>query len=124
MAEFITLLDSENMNLVDGVSIKTVYCEKSQSDPDDIAIYYTYTKGDEDGIILSFGTQMDNIDGLTYFEVADVDGNTSKTLTASGTGRILFKMNNFDNNFVVKVSVSGVTAPTGSGKIGFKQVSI
>lgn len=87
--------------------------------PDDFALYYDYENGDETSITISYQLRENNFE--KDFSVSDSDGNSSKTLTADGTGRIIVPADNKDD--MLKISLQyGDGNTTGIGTLADRGV--
>lgn len=95
--------------------------------PDDFAIYYDYTNGDETSITISYKLRENDFE--KDFSVKDADGDSSKTFTADGTGRIIIPASNLDDKIKISLQYGdgdstgiGTLAGRGSFKLGIEPI--
>lgn len=120
MIDNVTILNDDNVNIIDSTSFITVYHTNSKND--NISLFYDYTNGDETNFTLTFYVGLEDIedDYSTVFPVDDENGNANKVLTADDSGKINFNLDSIDKNFVVKVENTGGT-PSGEISLGFRE---
>lgn len=99
-----------------------VRVKKSSNSGDKFVIPYNYTKNDETNVIISHYVEKENMD-FSVFQIDDVDGNSTKTLSADATGKLYVNTSNRDDFYRLKITVTDGSATNGSIELGFYEVN-
>lgn len=95
-----------------------VIFKKSSNAGDQIVMPYSYNKGSETNVVLTYYVDKFDLD-YTRFPVSDTDSNSSITLSADATKRVAINTSNLDDRFVVNVVWTDGGASNGTLGLGF-----
>ncbi|MFW6310621.1 MAG: hypothetical protein ACOC1K_00080 [Nanoarchaeota archaeon] len=96
--------------------------KKSSNAGDKFIVPYNYSKGDETSIVISHYVEKEDMD-FSVFQIEDVDGNSTKSLSADATDKLYVNTSNRDDFYRLKISVSDGSATNGSIDLGFYEVN-